>query len=82
MKLSNLLLRWVMLSGLLVGLGACAQPPIASAARVQCRIEGEVVFDQHFDRAELLSNGHVKVWLGEENVELVDDCQIVPVADH
>lgn len=81
MKLSNLGWRWLVLSGLLAGLGACAQPPISSAARVQCRMEGEVIFDQHFDRAELLSNGHVKVWIGEENAELVEDCQIVPAAN-
>lgn len=81
MELSNLLLRWMVLGALVTGLGACAQRPVAEVARVQCRIAGEVVFDQQFDRAELLSNGHVKVWLGEDYAELEEDCQIVPVAN-
>lgn len=47
-------------------------------ARVQCIVEGEVVFDQIFDRAQLQPSGFITVWRGDEAV-VVDgaDCHIV-----
>jgi hypothetical protein len=77
---------------LLVGLGlmvttltACGlgQPVSTSIAlptplgeRVQCYYDGEVIFDQYFDRAETQVDGTVRVWIGVEYVDMDGDCRV------
>lgn len=77
------LLCALLLGSIFVGAAAaCTEPPpltpVPVSAHIQCYSAGEIVFDQLFDRAEMLADGHVQVWLGEESAELEGDCQIVP----
>ncbi len=46
--------------------------------RVWCYYDGEVIFDQPFERAETLEDGTVRVWIGAEYVDMEGDCKIVP----
>jgi hypothetical protein len=74
----------LLLGSIILGALAACTPtpppptPVSTTARIQCYSAGEIVFDQQFDRAEMLTNGHVKAWLGEESAELEGDCQIAP----
>ena len=52
-------------------------PTAPIPVRVQCYYDGEVIFDQPFDRAEILEDGTVRVWLGLEHVDMDGDCKIV-----
>lgn len=50
--------------------------PTAATTRVQCFYEGEVIFDQPFERAETLVDGTVRVWIGAEFVDMEGDCRV------
>ena len=51
--------------------------PTPDAIRVRCYYEGEVIFDQPFDRAETQADGTVRVWIGAEYVDMEGDCQVM-----
>lgn len=51
--------------------------PTPNVIRVQCFYEEEVIFDQPFERAEMLESGMVRVWIGAEYVDMQGDCKIV-----
>jgi len=80
-------LRFISLIAVMVlTLTACGEPPVtptpapqaAIGVQVQCFVEGEVVFDQRFDRAETLPDGKLRVWLNNQSADLEADCRAVP----
>lgn len=54
--------------------------PTPTVVRVLCFYDGEMIFDQPFERAETLENGTVRVWIGVEYVDMEGDCRVAAPA--
>lgn len=78
MTMRRLLLSAVCLLLLISACGPNTEPAArAVTQRLQCFVEGALVFDQRFDRAEVGADGRITVWLRDQSA-VVDggDCRI------
>lgn len=70
---------WVCLC-LIAALVLSACVPVNESARVECRDAQGVYFDHVFVRAEIESDGRVRVWVDGQSVVIDADCVIAPAA--